>query len=515
MSDDISQAFINSKEILKKCGISRATLNNYIKLGILPKPIVQKPKETIMTRTKKIGYFPQTVLQNIEMVKRLKKEGNSIENIAKKIKGITEQYDDASLTELKHKVRPISPRESLPSDIISLESKELKLTIEDIDMPAYLINYQFQVEWINKAAEEKIFNLSVRTIKDPESRNIFKLLFNWKLHNHVYNWEYLIEQHVSFLKSKYPKDFINTLFECISENEVLLLKKAYEKIPGVPKQLINQSVVNLIHPDTTVKETYWLYTTFFREGVFFLYVPAEKNVEGIIEFLTNRRVVINEILQQRMASLIHFCVLVADLQDSVRICTELPTEEYFELIHQIWSAMEDSFRKYYGIYGRHIGDGIVYYFLQEKNSNYVLNAIKCAIELRGKMLKLSNEWKMKKKWDTELYLNIGINEGHDYMSAIYVSTNIEFRAAGNALSYATYLSRIGSTGSILTTKHVINLLKEDERKSLRYGIFKNILGKKIFMENLFSRVRDLSYEDESKSEKIKDIVELPVTEIME
>ena len=33
------QDMITSKEIIEQTGISRATLNNYIKMGILPKPI--------------------------------------------------------------------------------------------------------------------------------------------------------------------------------------------------------------------------------------------------------------------------------------------------------------------------------------------------------------------------------------------------------------------------------------------------------------------------------------------
>jgi len=509
---DNSQEFINSKEILKKCGISRATLNNYIKLGILPKPIVQRPKESIMTKTKKIGYFPQVVLQHIEMVKRLKKEGNSIENIAKKMRGITDQYDE-SLAEIKQKVSPFRSRESIATEMISLESKELSLTIEHIEMPAYLINYQFQIDWINKAGEDKIFNQSVRSIKDPQSRNIFKLLFSWKLHTQIQNWEHLIEQHVSFLKSKYPKDVITTLFEGISENEILLLKKTYEKTPAIPKQLINKTLVTLIHSDTSIKETYWLYTTFFREGVLFLYVPTEQNVEGIIEFLTDRRAVINEILQQRMATLVHFCVLVADLQDSVRICAELPPEEYFELIHHIWGTMEDSFRKYYGVYGRHIGDGIVYYFLRDRDSTYLLNAIQCALELKSKMQKISNEWKMRKKWDHELYLNIGINEGQEYMSAMHGSLSIELATVGDTIDHAIRLSHLSRMGSILTTKHVINVLNEHERKLIRYGIVKNVHGRRTFMENLFARVRDM-LEEEWSPEHYKDIAELSITEIV-
>jgi hypothetical protein len=38
MDDAQSKDLITSKEILSVTGISRATLNNYIKMGIIPKP---------------------------------------------------------------------------------------------------------------------------------------------------------------------------------------------------------------------------------------------------------------------------------------------------------------------------------------------------------------------------------------------------------------------------------------------------------------------------------------------
>ena len=61
---------ITSKEIIEKTGISRATLNNYIKMGILPKPIVRRPGPE-QKGVKKIGYFPASVLEHILKVKLL------------------------------------------------------------------------------------------------------------------------------------------------------------------------------------------------------------------------------------------------------------------------------------------------------------------------------------------------------------------------------------------------------------------------------------------------------------
>jgi len=75
-------AWITSVEILEKTGISRATLNNYIKMGIVPRPVVRKP-DSPNSRAKKIGYFPQDVIDRISTVQRMKKEGRAMETIVK------------------------------------------------------------------------------------------------------------------------------------------------------------------------------------------------------------------------------------------------------------------------------------------------------------------------------------------------------------------------------------------------------------------------------------------------
>ena len=43
--------------------------------------------------------------------------------------------------------------------------------------------------------------------------------------------------------------------------------------------------------------------------------------------------------------------------------------------------MKPIFCKYYATHGKHVGDGIVYYFFPQPDCNYVLNAIECAWEM--------------------------------------------------------------------------------------------------------------------------------------
>lgn len=72
---------ISSKYIIEKSGISRASLNNYIRLGILPRPVVKKGGKDD-PETRHLGFFPDSALENIGEVRRLKKEGMSMRDIA-------------------------------------------------------------------------------------------------------------------------------------------------------------------------------------------------------------------------------------------------------------------------------------------------------------------------------------------------------------------------------------------------------------------------------------------------
>ena len=107
MSDS---SLITSKDIIEKTGISRATLNNYIKLGILPKPIVRRPGPE-EKGVKQIGYFPADVLERILKVKLLKQQGNSMEDIAQMFQDKGEDDSDAETQDVIEKVNAIIEHE--------------------------------------------------------------------------------------------------------------------------------------------------------------------------------------------------------------------------------------------------------------------------------------------------------------------------------------------------------------------------------------------------------------------
>lgn len=482
-SEKFRDLWLSSKELLDITGISRATLNNYIKYNLLTKPVVRKP-DNKDSKTKKIGYFPRSAIDRIARIIELKKEGMSMECI----------------------VKSFSPQNE--AGRVNL-SDNLNLSINDINFPAYLVNNKFEIEWINKAAEKEIFHQDIASIRSSSDRNIFKLFSRMGL---IRDDSDIVKYFMQFVCGRHDEDYLSKLYYGISDAEIKILEKFYNLQGPSGLDSFRETYVPIIRTDD-VQTAHNIYNLVFREGILFIHVLVDESVQGVLELSQRRGKIITELMKQRMPSLISFCVLVADLQDSSRICAELPPEEYFQLIKDIWKCMGGIFQKYFGTYGKHVGDGMVYYFLKEKDDNYILNSIYCAIELRESLKQLNAEWKLKKNWLNDLYLNIGINEGQEFFGTIPSSPNMEFTALGDSVNYAGRLSDLARFGTIWTTKNLINHLDEADRKKIRFGIRRKEHNREIFIENMYSRVMDMLPPDSANYTKFSDIATLAVTEI--
>jgi DNA-binding transcriptional MerR regulator len=82
----VVQIMITSKYLLEQTGLSRATLNNYISLGLLPKPLVKRIASEPGANLTTLGYFPDWVVNRIQLIKSLKKQSFSMDAICQKIK---------------------------------------------------------------------------------------------------------------------------------------------------------------------------------------------------------------------------------------------------------------------------------------------------------------------------------------------------------------------------------------------------------------------------------------------
>jgi class 3 adenylate cyclase/DNA-binding transcriptional MerR regulator len=510
--------WVSSLDIIEKTGISRATLNNYIKMGMLPPPLVKKPAEASV-RARMLGYFPEHVIDIIEQIKLLKRQGHAMDVIIERLKKhtlITSSGEAMMQEESRSTDTTTGPGNILPSDptnvrMMSQEARQsLSLTIGEIKYPAYLLNNAFEIDWINAEAEDRIFQSKISALKEGSARNIFRLLMRSR-HCEQENIQELLDFHLSFVSD--IRSDQSGLYLGISQEEIRNLEKRCDQIERrrlfsgrtrIVNDLIRQRMPTLNISDWQAinKSPLVLYDQegapfsghvhymLFREGMLFIHTPVEDSVQ------------------------VSYGVLVADLQNSVRICAELPPEEYFELINQIWACVGESFKQYYGTHGKHAGDGILYYFLKERDNQYMTNALSCALEIRESMKKLNMEWKMRKGWLNELYLNVGVNEGQEYFGTIPAAPGIEFTSLGDTVNHASRLSDFARCGAIWTTKNLINKLGAKQKEAIRYGIRHNDKDRQILVENSFGRIMDMMTPDNVKNSKFVDIATLAVTEIL-
>ena len=222
-------SLISSLEVIDRTGISRATLNNYIKMNLLPRPFVKRPEDSSV-RARMLGYFPESAIETINLIKDLKKKGFSMENIAEKLTSKSRTDGETPLKTISGKE---DKKNDMPGSALSDKDQDgentLNVTINDISFPAYLVNYNYEIDWINEDAEKIIFGQKVRTIEEPRDRNIFMILMR-NFHINEQTKQDLMEFHLRFVKEKKKKSELTDLYEDISEREKEHFEKIYDQI---------------------------------------------------------------------------------------------------------------------------------------------------------------------------------------------------------------------------------------------------------------------------------------------
>ena len=507
-------AWITSKEVMRRAGVSRATLNNYIRYGILPRPVVRSPMNRSDGPTK-IGYFPRWVVERIMAVKEMKRGGNTMEDIARSLG--RDAGGTKSFSVVDGNLRPFPSARKETSSETGAAGRALErmcLDVEGLDCAAYFINQDFEIEWINESAEQELFNHKVSSIAGIEDRNIFKRLFDWEFHESVENWQDMIVFHMDFIRRATQRTAVGKLYQGMTVGEKDCLERAYDESTEVSEKGVVERSLKL-RRRSGEELNYSVYTVFFREGLFFVYDLDRSGFHGLKAILSRRGDLIQELLTHRMPSLLSLCVLVADLQDSMRISVELPPSEYFELINSLWRNMAEIFDSHNGICGKHAGDGLLYYFVKKPGNNYIMDALNCALKVRERVKDFSNQWQSRKGWFNELSMNIGLDEGKEFFGTIQSAYNLEFAALGDSINHAARLSDLARHGAVFATKNLINKLDYEEQKSVRYGIKRRHPEKgEVFIENSFSRVIDVLDPGRAGRDKFLDIGTLPITEII-
>ena len=428
--------------------------------------------------------------------------------------------DDAG----KRRLQAVTPSDTPGKDEVAASAVEqnestaspkrerLTLVIDQLPHAAYMVNHKFEVTWFNEQARLEIPGLYSDMPPRIEDRSIFRLLLEESSGEVGGNAAAMLRLNIALAKERMNLSAIVQPMRGIATARVQLLEALYEESEPVRASVVVE--LPLLFESDGRMQDYSAYSTYFREGILIVIAPREEDSDELRQLLSRRDMVIRTLLTKRLPVLTDLVVLVADLQESVKICSELPPDEYFELINKIWATAGDIFRRYYGTYGKHVGDGMVYYFFPQPDSNYIFNAAVCAMDLKLAMARLSKEWQLRKNWLNELYLNTALNEGQEWLGTFQTSTSIEFVVLGDTINHTSRLSDMAHYGQVWATKNFMSKLPPEYRNKVQFGIERvGANGQRVMVPSSYSRVSNLVDIESGRYVKLQDIAGLAVAEI--
>jgi adenylate cyclase len=490
LSSDSKQ--ISSKEILARTGISRATLNNYIGLNLIPPPTVRKPKE--VGGPTKIGYFPEWVVDRIDRVRQLKSEGMRMSQIVV-------QFDEE--------------KKILPTAVESQPDLTYQW-LEQIPFPAVLVNRNWEIIQSSHAAENLFLMGRFRGFASAMNNKFFAPSSIRELMSRFTNWEDILTPHIRLAKRDLGEDSFAQIYrgsEYHTEEEVMRLWHGADPLDDRP--FYHQTLV-LKHIDGETRHC-TLFSSALREGTLLLYVPSGMQLDRIMEQLLGTAKLSGNMLSRKGPSLIPLCILAARLESDLHLRTTLPAAEYLDLINQIILASHQCFKDHGGTPARSLQEGVVGLFLAADDlpQAYLFGALACSRSLQRMIGDLDRRWKYKQAWSNTLRLNIGIHCGHEWAGTVPSALAFEFTVVGDTLMEAVKLSEFSKRGATWASKKVIESLSPTDRKRVEFGIRLGVYQERFVSPNIYSPVKELLSRDELEGGGLQPISNLAVTEVVD
>ena len=488
-------SLLNSKELLEKTGISRATLNNYIAFGIVPRPEVLPPQPQDGAAPR-IGYFPEETVQRVAEIQRLKQEGWSMSRIAAHFGAApplpeTQEPTDARATPSPDRAAPSGPRREMPP----------QLSIDEIAHPAYLVGSDFRVLWFNAASAGVLGaaaggeNVLGQLLRAPAASASAR--------------DQILRFHLAVAR-QHGATTAHLVHDLPAQQRAELERLALQARPPSGGFVAHDCVSGASSP-----EDHCVYAIRFREGILFVHVPRGPATDEVASLVRASELGVGDLRRKRLPVLSDVAVVVMDLQHAPRIWSALPAEEYFELINQIWLAADPIVRRHRGTQGKHPRDGLACYFLRQRDASHAWNALLAAREMREAMRRLSKEWQLRKGWSTELRMGTGIDEGQQWVGTLRSGAGAEFTMYGETLTRATALSAFARGGAIWATKDLLAKLTPQERQLLKWGIHRRDKeGHDVFVPGVFSTIERLAA-PEAVADQWRELAGLAITEIVE
>ena len=171
---------------MARTGISRASLNNYIGLDLIPSPSVRPPEEP--GGPTKIGYFPEWVVERIEKIQQLKGQGMRMSQIAVHIMDEQEEPLETAAEPLVHQ------------------------WLDQIIFPAILVSRTWEILDLNNMAEKFLVGEKMTGLQSPVKQPFLDPFLIRVLKDRFVNWREILLPHIRLAKKDVGTEVLQPLY---------------------------------------------------------------------------------------------------------------------------------------------------------------------------------------------------------------------------------------------------------------------------------------------------------------
>jgi class 3 adenylate cyclase len=178
----------------------------------------------------------------------------------------------------------------------------------------------------------------------------------------------------------------------------------------------------------------------------------------------------DEAMYERMASLVEprshgGAILFCDLQGSTELARTLPTAEYFKLIRNLWTEIDELVAHNQGIVGKHAGDGASAFFLVD-NLRSPSHATSAAIRTaRG--IHDRSEAIFGSSLESSCLMRVGVHWGSSlYIGQLVPGGRLDITALGDAVNECARIQECADSHQTLASKTLIEQLSPDEAAAI-------------------------------------------------
>jgi class 3 adenylate cyclase/DNA-binding transcriptional MerR regulator len=448
---------LTSKEIMERTGISRATLNNYIASGLVPRPQVLPPGPE-HGAAPRIGYFPDDTIARLEEIQRLKAQGWSIARISDHLAAHPPAQQQQQPTSVGTPPAPVTPVAAAAAASTGngngTASTPLSLSLPhgQLGHPAYLVNDAFRLTWANEETRtDSLSPLAGRA--SLRGSSIFSQLLSV---DPVKGGDAILRFHLQVAQARGATT--GALFRDLPPDEAVRLQRLYDEPRRGEAGLLMQASI----PASSGLPARTVYAVLFREGVLFAYAAQDESGSVAVPVPAQRPMPAPVVTP--------VAVLMSTLEDAGGLWVKLSAQEYFELLNEVWAELDGVFREHKGRAGPQGGEVLVCYFTPQAHGSHLWNALAAAHRTREAMRQVSQRWQVRKGWDVELAMNIGIDEGQEWMGVVGATGEGALRVVGDTADHAEQLSRVSRLGAILVTRSLLGKLPAEQRQRLKFGV---------------------------------------------